>query len=85
MGDDLRPRYNALVEATVKQNTTLEVLRGQVDFLKRENERLNAELAAAHCNAQLLGNELNRGNQDAGREVQRLRELLREHGIDPGE
>jgi FtsZ-binding cell division protein ZapB len=83
--NDLRPRYNALVEATVKQNTTLEVLRSQIEFLKTDNARLTVELAAAHNNAQLLGDELNLGNQDANREVERLRALLKENGIDPGD
>jgi len=84
MSNDLRPRYNALVEATLKQNRTMELLRVQIEHLRQENARLAAELSASTSSNQILGDELNTGNQAANDEARRLRELLKSHGIDPG-
>jgi len=76
-------RYNSITLATMRQSGELEAKRTEITRLTNEITRLQAELAAAQNNAQLLGDDYNNRSQSAGFEVQRLREKLRENGIDP--
>jgi hypothetical protein len=80
---DLLSRYNSLVMATIKHSEILEKVRAELQGLKNENARLGAELKAAQANAQLLGDDANFRSQEAGIEIQRLRELCKNNGISP--
>lgn len=80
---DWKNRYDSLAKAAIRQNDQITDLRSKLDFINTENARLGAELEVAQQNAQMLGNELNKGNQAANREVERLRRLCKENGIDP--
>jgi len=81
--DDLQSRYNSLVAATLRQSDMLDELRKENSSLKAENARIGAELLATQMSAQMLGDEINSDNKAAGREVERLRGLCKEHGISP--
>jgi hypothetical protein len=81
--ETLRRRHDSLVKATLKQTEELSSLRGKLEVLEFDNTRLSSMLEAANMSVQTLGDEFNKGNQAANREVERLRELCKQHNIDP--
>jgi hypothetical protein len=77
----LKKRYNSMCEAAEANNGELGKQLGEISHLKNEVIRLGNEAAAAHKNAQLLGDDFNERSRDAAAEIGELRSRLREAGL----
>lgn len=79
----LQRRYNSMCTASEADALTIKELMGRVLILERDIGKLDKELEAAQSNTQLLGNAINEKNQEAGVEIQRLRDIIKGAGLDP--
>jgi predicted transcriptional regulator len=78
---DWKHRYNTLAEASKKLAKEKSQLQSRVIYLQNENIRLAAENSGLKETQQIVANDFNKRNRDTGREVERLRKLLKNNGI----
>lgn len=81
--EKVRRRADAYAEANLEQQKVMEKLRNEAAFYRAENDRLKAELASLHGTMQIVVGDNNTRYQKQNDEVDRLRKLLKDHGIDP--
>lgn len=82
---NLRARKDSYAEANIKLLNDSLTLQAENARLNNDLTRLSAELEAANATMQIVLNDNNTRYRSAGDEVERLRGLLKKHGIDPDE
>jgi hypothetical protein len=82
--DQTRRRANAYAEANIKANNKIVDMIDELSQVKQMLARTESELAAERNTMQMINDDNNRRYQSANQEVERLRNLLKEHGINPG-
>ena len=81
--EQLQTRYNSAMNGVVRMNTERIELQRKIEHLAGECNRLGAELQAAQQNAQMLGDDFNERARASGREIEKLRRMLKAAGVDP--
>ena len=82
---NLRARKDSYAEANIKLLNDSLASQAEITRLNNDLARLSAELEAANATMQIVLNDNNTRYRSAGDEVERLRGLLKKHGIDPDE
>jgi len=79
---DLRRRHDSYATANMEINAKLQVSQEDLIRVTADRTRMGAELAALQSTMQMLITDNNTRYQAANAEVEKLRSLLRQHGID---
>lgn len=81
--EKVRRRADAYAEANMEMQKRLEGTLRELDFSKQEVARLKREAEGLRNTMQIVVNDGNTRYEGQNREVNRLRKLLRDHGISP--
>jgi len=82
---NLRARKDSYAEANIKLLNDSLASQAEITRLNNDLARLAAQLEAANTTMQIVVDDNNTRYRAAGDEVERLRKLLKKHGIDPDE
>lgn len=80
--DDLRRRHDSYATANMEINAKLQVCTEDLIRVTADRTRMEAELAAMQNTMQMLITDNNTRYTSANAEVEKLRNLLKQHGIE---
>jgi len=82
--DALRRRHDAMTDAVLDLQIRLSSMRTELETVKADRARLEAQVNALQATLQTLGTDNNSRYDASNREVERLRTLLKANGVQLG-